>query len=782
MTQPKRTSKPFFRSGQKDILSAPRGRVGVSAVPGSGKTFTLTHLAATIIERMADQAAKGGKKSAAIGDQEVLIVTFANAAANAIKARIAEILGRKRDILPHVGYRVRTLHGLAHDIVRERPALAGLADDFQIVDERTSEKLLSEVVTATLRTSGADLLRHYIHGDHEANIPRLLSNDAHDLFVQIALRYIGRAKDRELTPADLRTALAAHGDDPARLPLARFGLEVYENYQRGLQMRGAVDFNDLVRMALMALRTDAGYLARLRARYTAILEDEAQDSSALQETLIRLLDPADYWVRVGDPNQAINTTFTSADPRFLTRFLDSPQVKAFLLPEAGRSAASILDLANELVRWTRDDHPVPELRSALRPQQIVPTTPNDPQPNPPVSESQVFIAYEPGQKITPDRERELIIASLQRYLPENPERTIACLVPENAGGFKLSEKLHEAGIPYEELLRSTSTTRETAARLRTALEFIATPAKANGAEKLAALYRDYWFPRNFGAENDHPAEYDLWRDTLVKGFNACRRVEAFIAPPPDTSPLEAISFPYDVATLDALYHDDLERFRATMARWLRAAILPIDQLVLTIGQDLYSEPAEIALCYKIAHLLGGVARNDPTARLSIFIQELEKISKNERKFIGFEDTAEGYQPKPGVVTVATMHAAKGLEWDRVYLLSVNNYSFPSRQPYDHYIAERYYIRDSLNVEAEALQQLTCLVEGAAYYEGAATEQARIDYSAERLRLLYVGITRAKRDLIVLWNVGRFHHRGADREQQPALPLMALWGFMEKRRG
>ena len=52
-----------------------------------------------------------------------------------------------------------------------------------------------------------------------------------------------------------------------------------------------------------------------------------------------------------------------------------------------------------------------------------------------------------------------------------------------------------------------------------------------------------------------------------------------------------------------------------------------------------------------------------------------------------------------------MHKAKGLEWDRVYLMSVNNYDFPSGQADDSYIAEKWFVRDQLNLEAEALAQL-----------------------------------------------------------------------------
>jgi DNA helicase II / ATP-dependent DNA helicase PcrA len=143
--------------------------------------------------------------------------------------------------------------------------------------------------------------------------------------------------------------------------------------------------------------------------------------------------------------------------------------------------------------------------------------------------------------------------------------------------------------------------------------------------------------------------------------------------------------------------------------------------------------------------------------------------------------------------VTTMHKAKGLEWDRVYMLSVNNYDFPSLQPYDRYISEKWFIRGgvsirpsgystTLNLEAEALAQLKALGwsrygsptrppndEYDWYEEGAATLASREDYSRERLRLLYVGITRAKRDLIVTWNSGR---KG---DATPSLALSELMG-------
>jgi DNA helicase-2/ATP-dependent DNA helicase PcrA len=169
-----------------------------------------------------------------------------------------------------------------------------------------------------------------------------------------------------------------------------------------------------------------------------------------------------------------------------------------------------------------------------------------------------------------------------------------------------------------------------------------------------------------------------------------------------------------------------------------------------------------------------------------FVEELRVISGNERRFIGFDDAEAGYEPKPGIVTVATMHAAKGLEWDRVYLMAVSNYGFPSVLPYDSYIGEKWYVRGSadspiqhLNLEAEALAQLEALAARSAYVEGDATLGARVDYAKERLRLLYVGITRARRELIVTWNMGRFWQKGREYENQPALPLVMLGEYVER---
>ncbi|GAG13188.1 unnamed protein product, partial [marine sediment metagenome] len=213
--------------------------MGVAAVPGSGKTWTLSRLAADIIT--------SGKL---LEEQEVLVVTLVNSAVDNFNQRVSEFL-KESGLLPRLGYRVRTLHGLANDIVRERPDLAGLSDTFQIIDESEANRIRSQVAQIWLRNHPHDL-DDYLNTDLEENRLEWVQRERlPDLVENIALAYIRFAKDRQLTPQRLRTLL---DQLPVPLPLAEMGWELYHAYQRALAYRDAVDFDDLIRLALENLQ------------------------------------------------------------------------------------------------------------------------------------------------------------------------------------------------------------------------------------------------------------------------------------------------------------------------------------------------------------------------------------------------------------------------------------------------------------------------------------------------------------------------------------------------
>lgn len=773
------------RPAQESILNYTGGPMGVSAVPGSGKTFTLSLLAARLVERLASEGQ--------LDDRELLVVTFTNSAVENFRSRIGNFLREERGLLPGAGYRVRTLHGLAHDIVRERPALVGLSESFDIVDERTAAEIKRDSVLAYLRTN-PDFISAYILPDYLQNfrrIERYVTDDA----MEIANAVIRVGKELRAQPHELRSLLDAQS---GTWPLLEFGLHVFADYQRSLFIRGAVDFDDLIVLALQALDADPDFLERLQLRWPYVLEDEAQDSSALQEQMLRTLTAAHgNWVRVGDPNQAINTTFTSADTRFLREFLQRYPDGARELPNSGRSATPIIDAANFLIDWSSSAHPVLPREKALAPPHILPTPPGDPQPNPAGGTPPLYVF---NRELTPDEEVNVVVTSLKRWLPENREQTVAVLVPENSRGFKLVEALDRAEVPFDDsLLRSDSATRAAARALATVVTYITQPQLSPNLER---VWSEVWFVRNANwrpdtgmDEEDSAAEAE---DSLEVAFASRKSQIADLPQPVQTFAKalrqlrepESLLFPGGTDWLDSLswldeaegFREVVEAFRADLQRWTAATVLPPDELLLSLGNDLFTKPADLALTHRLAVLLAKLAQENPTWRLPELAGELENIAQNKRRILGFTEEGLGYEPKLGQVTVATMHAAKGLEWDRVYLMGVNNFSFPSGSSGDEgdkYRGERWYVRDNLNLVEETIAQLRELHRGSLdeYRPGPATEQARVDIAAERLRLLYVGVTRARRELILTYNTGRQPDRDPN---DPALAFHALTQFAQER--
>ncbi len=721
--------------------------MGIAAVPGSGKTYTLSALAAQLI------------RSGAVGDdQEVLLVTLVNSAVDNFAVRIQEFLSLPMPF----GYRVRTLHGLAHDIVREKPTAVGLEDRFTIIDEREADLVRREAAAAWLLAHPNDL-DDYLQAELEdARRDWVRRQQLPDLISEIALAFIRSAKDNRLTPDQVGSLLH---QAPVPLPLAEMGLAIYSDYQRGLAYRNAVDFDDLIRLAIDLLENDGEYLERLRVRWPYILEDEAQDSSQLQEQILRFLSgPNGNWVRVGDPNQAIFETFTTASPKHLLDFIHEEADTYKTLPDSGRCQPSIIALANRLIQWVNGEHPAAPVRDGLTVPYIRSTPPGDPQPNPPDDPAGVKLV---GRGYPPDEEIEAVVRSIAAWLPEHPQSTLAVLVPRNVRGYELVNALKHQGVDTVELLGSTASTRAAAGRLGEVVSALADPQSASRLAKAYLAWRR--------TEEDQPnTDFQL---QVAHSLSHCPEVESFVNPRSGQDWLEAIMAEASVEAESP--REELMKFRSVVKRWQGSTALPIDQLILTVSQDLFTEPSDLALTHKLALVLRQASDNHAEWRLPELNGEINLIARNERRFLGFDQDDVGFDPSnhAGKVVVTTMHKAKGLEWERVYLMSVNNYDFPSAQRIDRYISEKWFIRDSLNLQAETLAQLQATLatsEFEFYTEGEATQSARLDYVRERLRLLYVGITRAKKELIITWNTGR------QGDQTQALPFSALQAWWNEQ--
>jgi DNA helicase II / ATP-dependent DNA helicase PcrA len=767
-----------LRPAQEKILAYENGRLAISAVPGSGKTFTLSLLAAQLIEngRVTPQS-----------DQQILIVTYLNASVDTFKARIRQQL-MERD-LPPTGFDVRTLHSLALEILRTaHGSLDDEAGAFVVLDEGQSSHFLALAVDGWIE-SHPDLWHAFLPD----NSPRMKAR-WRDITEQTARAFIRSAKNERYGPEEIRYAVAGgqysvnssqysvnseqYSVESEKLKveseggewlLLRMMAEIYGRYQTILTRQGAHDFDDLIWEATRLLEERPGLSAQLRQRWPTVLEDEAQDSVPLQEILLnQLTGPDGNWVRVGDPNQAITSTFTAAHPRYFNAFTEREDVVSLPLPNSGRSAPLIIGAANAMLHWVIDHHPVPEVaQHTFRRQEILPTPPGDAQPNPPDSEADIRL------KVFKHREDEELprIAQLgPLYAAKYPDHTLAILVPTNQIGYQIADYLDEAKAPYDNLLRSSGREREIAAAMHALLALLAEPLNTK------ALVNAHTSLRDLG----HPAALTPGDDDLNRFYTLLRsahRPESLLFPWDETE--TAASLPNGVATEDDL--DAIGRFVRFIQPLFELRALPIDDLALTLGDELFARgevhEGDLSLAYQIATLLRRWRDMEPEWRLPELVAELEDVATGRRRLPVTSPTDLGYEPQPGRITLATQHSAKGLEWDAVFLVGIDGFWIPGSLE-----APFLGVHDFLGGDptAEVVAQLRYLMAGeAGTYPGRTpTETAHIDIISERLRLLYVGITRARRYLHISRSRAT---RRYNREQnaEPATVLGVLYQYLKR---
>ncbi len=756
-----------LRPAQEEILKYQSGWMAISAVPGSGKTFVLTRLAALLIAAGRLQVDAG---------QRVLVVTYLNSSVETFQARIANWL-RELGLNPLSGYDVRTLHSLAREILIFDPAAAGVPPEFPVLDEGQRALYLARAVDGWINENAADW--HGLLPEGAADSPRTRAR-WRNLTEQTARDVIRVAKNQRYSPGAIRERLnqrlsgwmrdreeAGWGDQlyrdrgrlsgpPIWISLMAMLTGIYSRYQSALETQGALDFDDLVWRAADLLASDPGMVSALRRRWPYVLEDEAQDSLPLQEVLLETLTgPDGNWVRVGDPNQAITSSFTSADPLHFRRFLERPNVIKRPLPDSGRSSRRIIGLANRLVEWTCDDHPVSQVRdTAFRRQEIRPAPPGDAQPNPPNAQSTIRI------RVYQHREREELPAVARRaweHARRQPDQTIAILVPTNETGYSVSEHLDALDADFDELLRGSGRVQEIAAALYSVLGLLADPLSARRLEEAYAALLDM-------EALPPPTPSAPERERLLTLLRSVQRPEALLYPQPGSDLADAL--PKGIAT--PAEEEAIAAFAVKLRGYFDALELPPDALVLAVADDLFRGEGDLAIAYQISGYVRTLSDANPPWRLPELVEQLQGIATGSVHLPGLGSGDIGYEPQPGRITLTTQHRAKGLEWDTVFLVGIDGFWIPNDLE-ARFIGVDDFIGGDLRAEATA--QLRELMEGDAgrLAELSPTQAAHVEVIAERLRLLYVGITRARLNLFV----SRSRAVTTYQREQDALPTSAL---------
>jgi len=289
---------------QREAVTHPGGPLLVVAGPGSGKTRTLTHRLAYLILN-------------GVHPRRLLAVTFTNKAAGEMRQRVEALVGPvARDMW------LSTFHSACVRLLRRDVERLGYRSNFVILDE--DDRLV--VVREALCRLGIDEDR---------------------LHPVVARAAISRAKDELLGPEEV--AAAARGEFETRLA------EVYRVYQARLRESDALDFDDLIRLAVLLLREYPAVLEYYRDRFQHVLVDEYQDTNHAQYVLVRLLAGGHRNLTVvGDPDQSIYG-FRGATIRNIVEFeKDFPAARVIRLETNYRSTQPILDVAQHLVRHNRN--------------------------------------------------------------------------------------------------------------------------------------------------------------------------------------------------------------------------------------------------------------------------------------------------------------------------------------------------------------------------------------------------------------------------------------------
>ena len=288
---------------QKQAVLQTEGPVLILAGAGSGKTKTLTHRIAHLLQ-------------SDISPYNILAVTFTNKAAKEMRLRVAQLLAQNADnrsFMPYMG----TFHSICVRLLRQDGDSVGIPSNFVIFDESDRRSAIKEAMKQ-------------LYIDEKQFKPQAISG------------LISSAKNELVTPDQFAAT--------ATLPAQKVAAKVFPLYQRSLKQAGALDFDDLIGKAVAMLQQSAELQKKWSQQFRYIMVDEYQDTNNAQYTLIKLLlNEQQNLCVVGDDWQSIYS-WRGADFRNILNFeKDFNKAVIIKLEENYRSTKNILDAAHMII-------------------------------------------------------------------------------------------------------------------------------------------------------------------------------------------------------------------------------------------------------------------------------------------------------------------------------------------------------------------------------------------------------------------------------------------------
>ena len=654
---------------QREAVLHEGGPVLVVAGAGSGKTRVLTRRIAYLVSERR------------VHPGSILAITFTNKAAAEMRGRVLDLVGNRAKLMW-----VSTFHSACVRILRAEISRFNLARSFSIYDDADSKRLMQLVA-------------------HDLNL------DPKRFPVRAIMNWVSTAKN-ELIDHESAAERASTGIEESYA-------DAYRAYQRRLLAANALDFDDLIMTTVHLLQAYPELREQYRRRFRHVLVDEYQDTNHAQYVLIRELcadDPAEPGAQrieppelmvVGDSDQSIYA-FRGATIRNINAFeTDFPGARVVMLEQNYRSTQTILNAANAVIGRNTDRKPKNLWSDA--------------------GDGALVTGYVAD---TEHDEAQFVAGEIRRLREEEQARyaDAAVFYRTNAQSRSFEEVFIRTGLPYKVVggvrFYERREVRDAIAYLRTIANrtddvslrrILNVPKRGIGDRAEAAVAA--WAGQQGLSFGDALRKVDQIPGLATRSANQLRSFAGFLD---DHEAMVAEGVPADAILTSVLdksgYLSELHgspdpqdetrlenlKELITVAREFVsgvAALTAPDDLAVDDVVDEFGVLALEAALDPEADLAAGAA--EPDASLGAFLERVALVADSDQ----IPATPDG--PDAGVVTLMTLHTAKGLEFDTVFLTGMEDGVFPHQR--------------SL----------------------AATDGKEL---AEERRLAYVGITRARKRL------------------------------------
>ncbi len=547
------------REDQRPVLEYKNGSMAISAVPGAGKTTILLALIIKLI-------------NSGVNPTNIFVLTYMDSAARNFRERIKNMCPNSTQ-LPNIS----TIHGLALKIIKENSNFErlNLASDFDICDDTQRMRIIKSIAGKFTKTESDEF-------------------------------------DRAISVIKLQEG---NIDTPSSDKKIEKFKAFYREYQAKLKEENLIDYDDILIMSVKLLENNPDILEYYQNICEYIIEDEAQDSSGVQQRLIALLSGKyKNLVRCGDINQAITTTFSNADVEGFREFIKTADKKVEM-NHSQRCTQDVMTLANKLVNFGNEILPKAFFTSYMQ----------GVEGKNPVSENAIFSnVFE-----NVFAERNYILKEIKNILTRNKDATIGILLRNNYQVASWASFINDSGL--KSITRSESLGQKGVFNtIFSILKFIQSPFDN---EVVVSTYETL-------------SDLGFYKQRLQLEIRTSEK-------------------PFIQKDGDDIESNDLSQFLWDMQYWLNSSTLPLEELVIRIGLFYYTSDIEKSNVYLIATLVKRLSSN---AKFDTVLQRLEEISKKPTlsgfKFFSEEEDKDAMK---GKVQIMTLHKSKGDEFEYVFL-------------------------------------------------------------------------------------------------------------------